>query len=477
MRIPIALASIAMLSSCSRPMQLADHAFDVPAPEAWQGGELEESAPAAEWWTYFQDDRLDKSIRAALACNRNLKAAAARVDAAQEQVVIAGAGKLPTVDVGVNRLQQRQNFVGLPFPGLADSVLSNTFTSAGLSFNVAWEADFWNRISAEMLASRATAGRRAADVQAAALSLSGQAAKAWYAALEARDQISLAEAVLENARLTAERTQERYRFGNRSPVDVRLAEAEVARSTATVEQRKRALGVFVRQIEMLACEYPAGGYAPPTEWPDLPAQVPGGLPSDLVLRRPDLIALERALVAADARIVQARAQLRPSFSLTTGGGTSSNTLLDLVNPQLGVWNLGLNLGRPLFFGGRLKANVRATEAESREAVANYENQLWTAYLEVETVLSAEGSLLAQERLLEESLESTRRAITLAEQRYGAGMADIFSVLSLRRTALETESALIAFRRTRIDNRIDLHLALGGSFDTVGTDVLLSRANP
>ena len=96
---------------------------------------------------------------------------------------------------------------------------------------------------------------------------------------------------------------------------------------------------------------------------------------------------------------------------------------------------------------------------------------------METALSAEGSLLEQERLLEESLESTRRAIRLAEQRYGAGMADIFSVLSLRRTALETESALIAFRRTRIDNRIDLHLALGGSFDTLGTDVLLSRANP
>ena len=115
MRIPIALACIAMLSTCSRPMQLADHAFDVPAPDAWQGGELAESAPTAEWWTYFQDDRLDKSIRAALACNRSLKAAAARVEAAQEQLLIAGAGKLPTVDVGVNRLQQRQNFVGLPF--------------------------------------------------------------------------------------------------------------------------------------------------------------------------------------------------------------------------------------------------------------------------------------------------------------------------------------------------------------------------
>lgn len=477
MRIPIALAGIALLASCSRPVQLPDHAFDVPAPEAWQGGEVEASAPISEWWTYLQDDRLDKTIRAALTCSYNLRAAAARVEAAQQQVLIAGAGKLPTLDVGANRLQQRQNFVGLPFPGLAGRVLSNTFTQAGLSFNVAWEADFWNRIGAEKLAAGATVNRRAADLEAAALSISGQAAKAWYAALEAREQISLAESVLENARLTAERTRERYRFGNRSPVDVRLAEAEIARATATLEQRKRALGAFVRQIETLACEYPAGEYAPPSEWPALSAQVPGGLPSDLVQRRPDLVALEQALVAADARIVQARARLRPSFSLTAGTGTSSDTLLDLVNPQLGVWNLALNVGRPLFDGGRLKANLRATEAESREAVANYENQIWIAYAEVETALSGEESLLEQERLLEESLKSTRLAITLAEQRYGAGMADIFSVLSLRRTALDTQSALIALRRTRIDNRIDLHLALGGGFDTAGTDILLSRANP
>ena len=477
MRIPIALAGIALLASCSRPLQLPDHAFDVPAPEAWQGGEVEASAPTAEWWTYLQDDRLDETIRAALTCSHNLRAAAARVEAARQQVAIAGAGKLPTVDIGTNRLQQRQNFVGLPFPGLAGRVLSNTFTQAGLSFNVAWEADFWNRIGAEKLAASATVGRRAADLQAAALSLSGQVAKAWFAALEAHDQVSLAEAVLENARLTAERTEERYRFGNRSPVDVRLAEAEISRAAATLEQRKRAVGVFVRQIETLACEYPAGAYGPPTEWPELAAQVPGGLPSDLVQRRPDLIALERALIAADARIVQARAQLRPSFSLTTGAGTSSDTLLDLVNPQLGVWNLGLNLARPLFYGGRLKANLRATEADAREAVANYESRIWTAYLEVETALSAEGSLLEQESLLEESLGSTRRAITLAEQRYSAGLADIFSVLSLRRTALETQSALIALRRTRIDNRIDLHLALGGDFDSGGSDVLLSRANP
>ena len=464
MRTPVALALVASLAACSRPVRVPTHQFQVPTPEYWRAAELEPTAPSAEWWSYFGHDHLDSAIRKALACNQNLRAAAARVDIAREQLRIAGAAKLPQLNLSANRLRQRQNFVGLPFPGLSDRVLSNTFSNAGLSFNVTWEADFWNRIGAEKLAAEATLRQRAADRQAAMLSLSGQAAKAWFAAVEARGQIGLSEALLENARITSERTMARYRYGTRSPVDVRLAEADVSRSLATVAQRRRLLAGLLRQLEMLACEYPDGEYPVPAEWPELAVRVPGGLPSELVRRRPDLLALEQALLASDARIVQARAQLRPSFSLTTGAGTSSNTLLDLVNPQLRVWDLALGLAKPLYDGGRLKANLRAAEARSREAAADYEGRVWTAYREVETALSAEGSLLAEENSLQAALDETRRAIGLAERRYGSGMADVFSVLALRRTALETESALLGLRRARIDNRIDLHLALGGSFD-------------
>lgn len=464
MRLRILLAAAVSLAACSRPMQLPTHQFDVPVPEAWHGGEADPSAPTAEWWAYFEDDLLDAAIRKALACNENLRAAAARVTAASEESLIAGAAKRPEIGLGVNRMRQRQNFVGLPFPGLSDRVLSNTFSNAGMAFNVAWESDFWNRIRAGRLAAEATARQREADRQAAMLSLSGQAAKAWVAAIEARRQIGLAEAVLANAETSAERTRERYRFGSRStPVDVRVAEADVARAALALEQRRQVLGAVLRQIESLACEYPDGDHAVADRLPELAAPVPAGLPSELVHRRPDLLASEQALLAADARIVQARAALRPSFSLTAGAGTSSNTLLDLVNPGLRVWDLALGLAQPLFDGGRLKANVRATEARATEAEALHASRMRAAYLEVETALSAEGSLIEQERSLVEALESTRLGIALAEGRFSAGMGDVLSVLALERAALETESALLALRRTKIDNRIDLHLALGGGF--------------
>ncbi len=464
MRMKWALAPTALLlAACSKPVQLPVHQFDVPVPEVWQGGESEASTPPTEWWTDYDDSGLDSTIRKALECSQNLEAASARVEIATLDSHIAGTRKWPELSIGANRIRQRQNFVGLPFPGLADRVLSNTFSNAGLSFNIAWEADLWNRLSSEKLAADATVSAREADQAAARLSLSGQVAKAWFAAVEAQEQIKLAQAVVEHLEIVLERTRERYRFGSRPSVEVRVAEGDIERARATVRERERARDMFVRQVEVLACEYPAGEMPLTEGLPAMPPQVPAGLPSDLVGRRPDLLSAERELLGADARIVQARAALKPSFSLTTVAGTSSNTLLDMVNPGLQIWNYGLGFAQPLFNRGRLKSNVRITEAQAEEAAARYEGLLWTAYLEVESALAAEKTLREQESDLRASQRSTRDAIGLAEQRYRAGMGDVFSILALQRSVLETEIAVLGLRRVAIDNRVDLHLALGGGF--------------
>ena len=461
----VAIAGTALaLAACSKPMRLPVHQFQVPAPETWQGATTEPLSAGTDWWAYLDDPGLDAAIRKALDCSQSLRAAAARIDIAAQERRIAGAADWPDISVGANRLRQRQNFVGLPFPGLADRVLKNTYSNAGMTFNVSWEANLWNRVDSEKLAADASITAREADRLASRLSLSGQVAKAWFAAIEAHSQVELAGAVVEHLETVAERTRERYRYGSRSPVDVRVAESDIERAKATVRERERSRDLFVRQVEVLACEYPAGHRTLGAELPDLPLQVPAGLPSELVRRRPDLVAAEQALLGADARIVQARAALRPSFSLTTTAGTASNKLLDMVNPNLQVWSYALGFAQPLFNRGRLKANLRVTEARSQEAAANYEGLMWTAYLEVESALASEHTLREQQSALQDSQRVTREAIDLAEQRYGAGMGDVFSILALRRSVLETESAVLTLQRARIENRVDLHLALGGSFD-------------
>lgn len=465
MRARFTIPALAVLmAGCSRDIQLPVHQFQVPAPTTWKGAEAAPVMSGTAWWAYFGDPGLDSVIRKAVDCNQNLRAAAARVEAAVQERRVAGATTLPDLSVGTNRLRQRQNFVGLPFPGLADRVLSNTYSNAGLTFNLSWEADLWNRLSSQKLAAEAGIGASAADRNGARLSLSGQVAKAWFAAVEAHGQVGLAQEVVEHLETVAERTRERYRYGSRTSVDVRIADSDIQRATAALRERERARDMFIRQVEVLACEYPAGERAPAAELPGLPEQVPAGLPAELVQRRPDLLAAEQALLGADARIVQARAALRPSFSLTATAGTASNTLLDVVNPGLQVWSYALGFAQPLFNRGRLKANVRITEAQAEEAAASYEGLMWTAYLEVESALASEQTLREQHGSLRESQESTRDAIRLAELRHAAGTGDIFSILALRRSILDTESAALALQRARIDNRIDLHLALGGSFD-------------
>ena len=452
------------VASCSKPVQLPDHQFNVPVPEAWQGAPTEPMAAGSNWWAYLGDPDLDSAIRTALECSQSLRAAAARIEVAAQERLLVGASEWPRIGIGANRTRQRQNFVGLPFPGLSDQVLQSTYSTAGLTLNIAWEADLWNRLSSQKLAADAGIAAREADRLAVGLSLSGQVAKAWFSAVEAHGQVESARKVAEHLEMVAARTREHYLHGSRSLVDVRVAEGDIQRANSTVREHERARDVFVRQVEVLACEYPAGERVPKAGLPSLPLQVPAGLPSELVWRRPDLIAAGQELLGADARIVQARAALRPSFALTTAAGTASNRLLDLVNPNLQAWSYAFGFAQPLFNRGQLKANMRVTEARSLEAAANYESLIWNAYLEVESALASEETLRNQQSALLDSQRTTRHAVELAEQRYAAGMADIFPILALQRSVLETESAVLALQRARIDNRVDLHLALGGSLN-------------
>ena len=459
----LAVAAAVLLSGCAKPIARPARQFAVEAPRAWRGGEAGPSASGVDWWAYFGDSGLDRVIREALTKNADLRAAAARIEAARQETRIAAAAELPELSLSANRSRQRQNFVGLPFPGLGGRVLSATNTNTGLSLNLTWEADIWKRIEAGKLAVTANLEGREADLAAARLSLSGQAAKAWFAAVEAERQAGIAKASLASYETSAERVRARYSAGLRPSLDLRLALSEIDRAQALVKQREQQRDAFTRQVEALMGRYPAGDHAPAEDLPDVPPQIPAGLPSELVHRRPDLIAAERALLAADARIVEAKAALRPSFSLTSGLGTASNKLADLLNPNVQVWNYVTNVVMPIFNNGRLKAGVRANEARAMEAAANYESRILAAYREVETALAAEALLAEREQALESATRNALAARDLAEQRYRAGLSDIITVLSSQRTALDSESALLALRRARLDNRVDLHLALGGGF--------------
>lgn len=452
------------LAGCGKKFEAPPHPLSLKAPEEWTGGRSITGVSEARWWNYLGDQGLDGAIGTALEHNYDLRAAAARVEAAQAEARIAGADLRPTIDLNLNRGRQRQNFVGLPIPGREGSVLSTTYGSAGVNLALSWEPDVWGRIKSGEASALAMVGARESDVAASRLSLSGQVAKAWFAAIEAQRQVSLARATLASFNTSVTSIRERYERGLGPSLDLRLALTEVHRGNALVAQRQAQLDAAIRQIEILLGQYPEGEYALAEDLPRLPVHIPGGLPAELVHRRPDLMAVEKELLASDALVAQSRANLRPQFMITSQSGTASNTLRDLVDGEMLAWNLIAGLIQPVYNRGRLKAGVARDEAMVTEAMARYESSLLRAYAEVEIALAAENILARQEDALASATKQSLAARNLAEDRYRRGLADIITVLSSQRTALDSESQLLALRRQRLDNRVDLHLALGGGFE-------------
>ncbi len=457
------ITAAAVAIGCSRSLQRPVRASVVKIPEAWTGGETLTEAVRKDWWTYFGDEELDQVVSRVLERNQDLRAVAARIEAAEARARIASASELPQLDAGFNLGRQRQNFLGLPIPGAEGKVLSRTFSNTGLSLNLGWEVDLWGKVKAGKLAAMANTQARQADLAAARLSLSAQAARVWFSATEARGQVELARSSVESYRISVRRIRARFESGVRPALDLRLALAELKFAEAALQSRLELADRGVRQLQILMGDYPDGCYAVGGDLLINPGQVPTGLPSELVHRRADLVAAERDLLAADARIAEAKAQLRPSFSLTSSFGTSSNQLRNLLSADLLIWSLLGNVVQPVFNRGGLKAGVSLNQALAEEAAARYESAILAAYNDVEAALAAEAVIRRRQQALEEATEQSVSARDLAEQRYRSGLAGIITLLAAQRTAIDSESQLLTLRRLQLDNRVNLHLALGGSF--------------
>ena len=444
---------------------LEDHpALGSDVPTAWTARGDTAGRPALAWWTDFGDPGLDEVVDAALRQNYDLQAAASRLEQALADSRIAGADLQPQLQVGLNGSQRKQNFIGFPIPGAEDRVLSTVFTNYGVSLDLTWEADLWGRLRAGARAALADLQSRAADLRAAQLSLAGQTTKAWFAIAEAGQQLRLAEASVASFRASAEQVGERFEQGLRPALDVRLALSNLANAEALREQRGQQLDAAIRQLEVLMGLYATGSIAMPADLPAAPAVIPGGLPAELVRRRPDVVSAERRIAAARQRLQVARRDLYPRISLTANTGTATGELKDLVKRDFGVWTLLGNVIQPLLQGGRLRAAVDRAEARAAEELAVYANTALQAFSEVETALAAEEYLVQRERYLSVSAEQSRAAEIIADDRYRSGLDNYITVLESQRLALQAEGDLIAARRQRLENRVDLYLALGGGFD-------------
>ena len=464
----ILTASTLFLSCASAPKRQSSPVKN-QVPNAWTAGSTisVRQSIKVDWWRDFQDTQLDSLITNALKYNYNLKAAAQRVQAARVQATIVGAPLFPQVSLGLNGAKRRQNFIGFPIPGSGGGgVLSTTATTYGLSTNLNWEIDLWGRLRNDKAAALADYQGAQADHLGARLSLSGQTTKSWFAAIEARRQLDLAQSTRDNFQAVNDQIQTRYESGLRPPLDLRLSLSNVATAEAVVALRRQQYDGAVRQLEILLGRYPAAELAIAQDLLPMPAPIPAGLPADLIARRPDLMIAERQVAAANARVKVAKRARYPSISLTSSGGTSSANLSNLLSGDFIVWSFAGNLLQPLFQGGRLRAGIKLAEANQEQALAGFAEQALRAYGEVESALMAETYLRDRENALREASEQAVAARELAENRYTRGVSDVITLLGSQRRAFEAEGQYLTVRRQRLDARVDLYLALGGGFGEI-----------
>lgn len=427
-------------------------------------------ADSWNWIEDFQSPELKNIVHKALTYNYDLEAAAIRMDMAAANSLIAGSSRLPSVN-GDIRSSRNKRSSGDEFRTLRAS----TIDSFSMGFNWNWEIDLWGRLKNQKQSAIASEEAAAADYQGARLSITGAVTRAWLALRESIAQQNLAEETYQNYLRNQEVIFNGYKEGIFSALDLSLIRANVESSRSQWEARKLTVQEAARSLQILLGEYPDGAVPAGDELPVLNRDVPAGLPSDLLTRRPDLIAAERRLAAAIEEEKIARKGFLPQIRLTGNYGVNSQELENLLEPTSVAWTLASNLTQPIFNGGRLWGTWNLRRAQSRLALSQYARTALQAFLEVESALQSEQSLNTQVEALGNSADENEKAADLAWKNYERGLTDsIITVLEARRRASNTRSQYLQTRRRHLQNRVDLHTALGGPFNTNGDNQIENK---
>jgi multidrug efflux system outer membrane protein len=432
---------------------------DLPTRWTAESGTIP-GAAVTGWLDDFGSRELRSLVEEAIGGNYNLVAVRARVVQAQERAHIAGADRLPRASLG-EQTSRSQNLRGAAF----QTVRANNFN---LTLDVAWEVDLWGRVKDLRDAELDRVTTQMSLFEASRLSLAGNVVKTAFTILEGREQVTLSRRTLASLNTNLKILDSRMEAGaatERAALEISLSRADIARSESSVLVFQRQVDESKRLLETLLGRYPAGEIEALPGLPRVTRAIPAGLPSELLLRRPDLLAAEAQVDAAMKDLSASRKALLPALAITGSAGTAStDDFGDLFNIQNLVWGIGQNLTRPIYQGDRLKANIRLEEQGRDELIATYAETALTAFREVETALSAERYLKAQAAALTTAVTESRRAEKLSLGDYEEGLVDIITLLESQRRAYEAERSLLSIRVALLRNRVDLYLALGGDFD-------------
>jgi NodT family efflux transporter outer membrane factor (OMF) lipoprotein len=455
-------------------------------PGSWAGPHR--SGPVVpNWVRTFGDPELTALVADAVERNPDLKAAAARVEASRAAVRIAAASLYPRIAMkGLGEWQGQElggdigrgiNPPDFGPPGTENPGGAGLDTSVdessqrwvyGIAAGAAWEADVWGRIRSKKAAALAESGALEADYEFARQSLAAAVARAYFSVIEASQQEANARETLELYQQYSKLTEERKQQGFASDFDLSQIKSRTASAEDALYTAQAARAQTIRAIEVVTSRYPAGRFEVRRSFPDQPGAVPAGLPAQLLERRPDIIASERRFAASFHRVNEARTARLPRFVLSATGGLGTAQLDTVGTLDAVVWSLAAGITQPIFFGGELKAAQDLRTAEQRAAAASYVGVALRAFEDVENALANDYYLHKREGALADAVSSSAESVKLGGHQLEQGQSDMFTVLRLGGENLAAKVQLTQVRASRLRERVNLYLALGGDF--TGTDL-------
>lgn len=459
------IVGLLILSGCavgphySRPAAPVAPAYK-ETPENWKQAQPADQLVHGQWWEIYQDTRLDALEERIDVSNQTLKAALAQFQQARALVAFNRANYYPAVTVGAsgsrNRLSKNRPLLGS----------TTDYTDLVLPADVSYEPDVWGRVRRTVEAARANAQASAADFESVRLSLHAELAMDYFEARALDAEIRLLNSTVSAYEEALKLTDDRYRGGIASQVDVAQAQTQLETTRAQAVNLTAQRAAYEHAIAVLAGEPPADFALPATPLSAVPPVIPPGLPSDLLERRPDVAAAERGMVAANAQIALARTAYFPALTLSASGGFEGTSVTNWLTGPSGFAAAGLTALETVFDAGQRHAISQQAQAAYDESVANYRQTVLTAFQEVEDNLAALRILENEAKTQDAAVAAAEHSLALSNNRYRGGVASYLEVITAQSAALADERSAVELSGRRMTDSVLLIKALGGGWSAV-----------
>lgn len=448
---------------------------DQPMPDEWRTVDLGTEPLNTDWWNRFDDPVLTALIQDALAHNQDLAESLARIDSSAAQLGMATAGLFPRLDGTGNAMAQSSSEKAPNTVPFSQSGMSRSTTSYQGQLAASWELDLWGKQRNRRTMLSDVLMNSVIGHEGLRLSVAAQTSEAYFALLAMDMQLDTARRTLKSREASFGIYTSRYNQGDiteldwlRARAEVEIARAQVNSSTVAVDQAESALAVLVgrspRDIIMAAMPRGKKIEALPS-----PPVLPAGLPSELLMRRPDVRAAEYLVMAYNAGIGEARAQFFPSISLTGMLGTLSASVANLFSGPAGTWSYGASGSLPIIDFGYNWYNLKDAEAQKAAAIAAYRKSVQMAFQDVRNALTAQREAGAIVNSMQVEVDSLRRAVELARLQYDNGYTDYLTVLDAERQLFSAELQLAEALRNRLNAVVSVCTALGGGWQDNGAE--------